>query len=84
MAKEQFSPEELEHIEGKEIPKTIHYHYICNQRTTGEELLLFIEKLLILFIFLIALTALSPHYFEFLIEVWKDFFTTNYFNGVAY
>lgn len=42
-----YNEEELEHIEGKEIPKNIHYIYVQNQRSPIVELGIFTLKIII-------------------------------------
>lgn len=82
MAKEQFTPEEIEHIEGKELPKTIHYLYICNQRSVDEELKLFVSKWAISLIFIFVLFMFFPSITDFVTDFWKSL--SSNFNGAAY
>ena len=81
MAKEQFTPEELEHIQGKELPQSIQYLYMCNQRSISEEITIFVCKWLISVLFIVMLFMFFPQITDFIVRFWELITKTN---GTAY
>lgn len=77
-----YTTDELEYIEGKEIPKSLQYVYIQNKRTINDELLIFAGKCIILTLAVIIFSMFSPQIFDF-IETFQEALANNS-NGVAH